>query len=687
MATNYGANIRLTAQDTTAAALASLRKNLGDISKEAVSLRGVFGALVPTVTVAGAALFLKNINDGVDALNDFKDATGSSIENASALEDIAARTGTSFDTVTTSVIKFNQALAEAKPDSDISKALQSIGLEAEKLKGLDPAEALRQTSVALSKYADDGKRARLVQELFGKSVKEVAPFLNDLAKQTELVATVTTQQAEAAEEFNKQLFELQKNAKDAGRSLTADLVTGLNLAAKAYKEGGFVDGLRGLFGGDDEFKASKTLVEDTEKLLNLENALAAARAQGVPEQGRIVQNLVAQKKQTEENIRLAQNYLKVLRGETSLTGAPAAGSVAAPSVDFDPDRDKRAKEANDKRLKEAKKLASDIEAEWRKVFADGQSVFDSVLTPAEKLSSEMERLDGLISAGAIDWETYERAAKKAQDGVAGVGDAFDKMRASAFQDGQSVFESVLTPAEKLASEMDRLDGLLAQGAISWETYSRAAQKANETFDESEKKTKEVGNAARELGFTFSSAFEDAVVGGKKTREILQGILDDIARITLRKNVTEPFAEAVGNINWGEIFTQNAKGGVYGSTSLSNYSNGVYDSPQVFAFAKGMGIFAEAGAEAIMPLTRTASGDLGVRAIADSGGAGNVIVNVIEAPGRGGQQTTRQEGGSTVIDVMVEQIKTAVAGDIMRGSGVIPDALSHSYGLNRAAGAY
>ncbi|MDO9584742.1 MAG: phage tail tape measure protein [Desulfomicrobium sp.] len=74
--------------------------------------------------------------------------------------------------------------------------------------------------------------------------------------------------------------------------------------------------------------------------------------------------------------------------------------------------------------------------------------------------------------------------------------------------------------------------------------------------------------------------------------------------------------AGGGFNYaGEMssfFSRNAKGGVYSSPSLSAYSNGVYDTPQVFAFAKG-GIFAEAGPEAIMPLARGADGSLGVKA--------------------------------------------------------------------------
>jgi hypothetical protein len=175
--------------------------------------------------------------DSVDALNDVADATGASIENISALADVAARTGTSFETVQTSLLKFNQLLNDAEPDSKTAQALKAIGLSAEALKAVDPAEALRLTAVALSGFADDGDKARLTQELFGKSLKEVAPYLKDLAEQGKLVATVTTEQAEAAEKFKKQLAVLQVNVTTVTRTLSIGLITAINDTVAAFKDG------------------------------------------------------------------------------------------------------------------------------------------------------------------------------------------------------------------------------------------------------------------------------------------------------------------------------------------------------------------------------------------------------------------------------------------------------------------
>jgi lambda family phage tail tape measure protein len=78
-------------------------------------------------------------------------------------------------------------------------------------------------------------------------------------------------------------------------------------------------------------------------------------------------------------------------------------------------------------------------------------------------------------------------------------------------------------------------------------------------------------------------------------------------------------------SYEQLYRLNAHGGVYDSPSLSAYKNGVYSSPQLFAFAHGAGVFGEAGPEAIMPLTRTPSGDLGVRTSGGGAGANNITV--------------------------------------------------------------
>ncbi|EDY6161846.1 phage tail tape measure protein [Salmonella enterica subsp. enterica serovar Senftenberg] len=91
---------------------------------------------------------------------------------------------------------------------------------------------------------------------------------------------------------------------------------------------------------------------------------------------------------------------------------------------------------------------------------------------------------------------------------------------------------------------------------------------------------------------------------------------------------------------------NAKGGVYSSADLSQYSNSVVSSPTLFAFAKGAGLMGEAGPEAIMPLTRASDGSLGVRAVGNGGvtpGSGGAPQVYITIDGNGNTVTQATSG--------------------------------------------
>jgi hypothetical protein len=69
----------------------------------------------------------------------------------------------------------------------------------------------------------------------------------------------------------------------------------------------------------------------------------------------------------------------------------------------------------------------------------------------------------------------------------------------------------------------------------------------------------LNQATKDLGFTFSSAFEDAIISGNSLRDVMQGLLEDITRIVLRQTVTGPLAGAIST----------GIGGLFGQTPLSD----------------------------------------------------------------------------------------------------------------------
>lgn len=231
------AKIRITARDETKSAFASAGKSLAQLDAQAGAAIASFAALAPTIAAAFAISTFKGAVDLLDQLNDLSDATGASIESLSKLEGVARKNGATMEDVGSILVKFNAALNAADPNSAVAQALQAIGLSAEELKKDDPADAVQKVAKALAGFADDGNKARLVQELFGKSVKAAAPFLKDLAQAGTLNATATTEQARAAEDFNKNLSALSYTASLLARNFTADLLPALN---------GYLDAVQGV---------------------------------------------------------------------------------------------------------------------------------------------------------------------------------------------------------------------------------------------------------------------------------------------------------------------------------------------------------------------------------------------------------------------------------------------------------
>ncbi|MFP5499800.1 MAG: phage tail tape measure protein [Gammaproteobacteria bacterium] len=196
--------------------------------------------------------------------------------------------------------------------------------------------------------------------------------------------------------------------------------------------------------------------------------------------------------------------------------------------------------------------------------------------------------------------------------------------------------------------------------------------ASSAFQNYLQSANDVAGQTKSLFTNAFSSMEDAVanfaITGKLSfSDFTKSIIADMARIATRQAASGLLSSIAGSAigawfgggagagttsfgaDMGGSITANAKGGVYDSPSLSSFSNQVHDKPQMFAFAKGDAIFAEAGPEAIMPLTRTAGGELGVRALGGGGGGGAGGGNTYNFPVSVSVQTTGDGGTATQED--------------------------------------
>ena len=120
--------------------------------------------------------------------------------------------------------------------------------------------------------------------------------------------------------------------------------------------------------------------------------------------------------------------------------------------------------------------------------------------------------------------------------------------------------------------------------------------------------------------TLTQGLKSAVISGNSLEDVLRSIGRQMASNALSIGL-RPFEKLLGGAI-GSIFgglLPFAKGGTPGLGS------GVVSTPTVFGAGSQLGVMGEAGAEAILPLRRDASGRLGVGG--GAGGGGPVTVNV------------------------------------------------------------
>jgi tape measure domain-containing protein len=127
----------------------------------------------------------------------------------------------------------------------------------------------------------------------------------------------------------------------------------------------------------------------------------------------------------------------------------------------------------------------------------------------------------------------------------------------------------------------------------------------------------------------------------------------------------------------------AKGGAFSGGVQFMAKGGILGQPTMFGTRRGMAVGGEAGDEAVMPLIRSSTGHLGVRAVGSQAGGNNgrQIVNVITPPGANVEQKQRRTaGGEDTQDIIISVIDRAIAG------GKMDKSLGARFGgRNRLAG--
>lgn len=539
------AQIELTAVDKTRVAIQSAQRGLDGLNKSADTISRSLAGLGGVISIGAFVSFARGAVSAAAALDDMAEATGATVEGLSKLTTIARIGGTDIGQVETALIRLNKALfAQDEESSDAARALQAIGLAAADLRSQSPDQALEQVARAFARFQDGASKTAAAVALFGRSGAQLLPLLKDIAEQGDVVASVTAQQAADAEKLEKSWRRLTVEASNFARSIALDLVPALQSLIDMTKAGGLTGALDAVVLGSIKGQTLDQQIADVRGQLD-----ELARTGANVRQGVVDRILFGSRQDQQTALRAQLAALEALQANLRERGATSAGSPLF---------------------------------EFRGQGGGSQLPF----TPKTS------------SGGRTKAEDSTKAIVLATEQILGL----DKEWLAFQEEIAKAYEATEDAAKKALDEQTKAFVLQAEQVLGIDDASLRLQASIDAAYESAKKTNSIGE---ELGLTFTSAFEDAIVGGKNLSDVLRGLEQDILRIVTRKLVTEPLGEAIsGAVKGSGIFDGL---GSFFKGLLPSFDVGTPFVPQTMAAIVHRG-------EAIIPAARNQGG-------------GNVILNI------------------------------------------------------------
>lgn len=225
-------------------------------------------------------------------------------------------------------------------------------------------------------------------------------------------------------------------------------------------------------------------------------------------------------------------------------------------------------------------------------------------------------------------------------------------------------QELITAPQRAAAEEEARQRML-YASTKW---TDGVKRALETY---EREATDAAYNAEQVTLGFLNSAEDAftefaMTGKFEWRNLLNSMLEDLNRALVRQNITGPLAGALNQIisgfDFGSLFSSAAAtGGVYNrGFALQAYARGgIVHKPTIFPMANGAGLMGEAGPEAILPLRRLPSGNLGV----ESSGEKNPVYMVnVDARGASDPNATAAQ-----VEQAVERALMARIPGIIRAS--------------------
>lgn len=642
-----------------------------NIDKGITFVRGSLAGL--GIAAAGAFAFVNAHAEGIAAFQELGDKIGATAEEVASLKAASDLSGVSLDTMAAASIKLTSSLAKTDDEAKgVGAALGAIGLELEDFKRLGAVDQIEAVAQALAGAEDGAGKTAVAVQLFGKSGADLIPLLNDLADGAERQITLTQEQIKAADDYTKQTARLSGEIDTLVKITAADAMPALGGMVQMLQEifqyskqsqdgidflgialGGLSRTMETLIViGSDVTYVFKTIGDTigaymavAERLIQFD--LAGAKAIGAAYR----ENSEERRAALDRFQRTILNPVQYGADDQSAAEARRLGLTGPPkrTINFNPvGPGKPEKEAAPRPfLDYSQRITQRVAG-----LLEGSDV-----AQAKIYADTLKQLDELYFAAGISAEYYESAVAKLAGTSSSGAAATSKLAEEQKRLAELLGATESAGIDRQRQDMELLTKALEDGRIKEAEYLEAVSARLSLVAD---KTKEAKSFADELGLSFSSAFEDAVVGGKNFSEVLKGLGDDIVRMIVRSQVTKPLADAIGGVDWGGFL-----GGLFGGFR----ANG---GPVTAGMSYVVG---ERGREVFTP---SVSGTITPNHAL--GGGGQWVVKVINESGTPVRASSARMGRGEDGSQFLEIVLNAVGESLANRSGAPARGVELGYGL-------
>jgi hypothetical protein len=633
-------------------------REMGKLAQGAQVAQRAFSLLGPVlagISVGALAAFTKNAIDAVGGLGELADQVGVSTDALQALSLASTQAGISGEELQRGLAALTRKIADAAAgEQTAEQAFARLGIAFRNTEGqARPTESvLVDIAERLREFENPAERAAVVTSMFGDRIgQKLIPLLS---QGREGLVAMTAEAIRFGTIASPELIAKADEAADKVAALSASFSAFANnmVANVAPAIVSVIDGLNRLIFG----------LSTAERRAQLDLQISAA-------QGRIEQ--------------LQQGSTGISPGRRGSIRSGLVGTAQGQTG-----------ETPESLLAQERMRLDELQREMAALNQREQELRQQ----AERILNPAGGTAGALPATTVTAPRGGAAPRAAAPGRDPFAETLREQQ-SLLRANETAYERYQRQLEELAALQDRLNEAEQQGveingtrvrALSTEELSRATERFANELERAEKQTQRTDRMGVQMGMSFSSAFEDAILDAKKFSEVLQALERDIARIILRTAVTGPAGEAIagavsggmrsimGSFSSPSVPTSSpgvpasasgplysANGNAFWGGNVIPFANGgVVSSATMFPMARGMGVMGEAGPEAIMPLQRGADGKLGVRA--GGGGQGGVVINqTITIDARGADPAVDQKIRAA-ITIATKQAQAEMLDAVNRG---------------------